>query len=239
MSKSFISFIKNARSRRAFIPKPNRWKAACFPHRSMHHVFFDKILARIGQQLTIIRMIDGFHADDFPGGVAVVLGQVAHEAEFFHARADNQDFLGGRDRGGHLVHVSRILFGAVVADDAGLLMLRRGLDHFRFRGIAGEVDDVSFGLVEPDDCVVKRHDVFLGGKGRECVPYRRQVRDSAMAAVGRAFQMSLWTNEGILCSMADGICTEAYAAEMPAGPSGDSENLMPTKLSPLAVTLLR
>lgn len=126
------------------------------------HVVFNEVLARVFKQLAIVWMIDGFNADDFVCEFSMAFGQVLHEHQFFLAWADDQNLLRWAQDRCDFIQILGAFDRAVIADDAIFFMLRGGLDDFRLSCIAREMDDMGFGLVDPDDCVVKRHNDFLG-----------------------------------------------------------------------------
>nr|GEU28585.1 hypothetical protein [Tanacetum cinerariifolium] len=126
----------------------------------VRQIRLDEVLACIVQQLDVGRMVDGFDTDDLVGDIGMALGQVAHERQLFHAGADHQNLLGVAQHGNHVVHIAVIRFGAVVAGYAAFLVLRAGLDDIGLGVVTGEMDDMGFGLVQPDNCVLERHGDF-------------------------------------------------------------------------------
>ena len=94
---------------------------------------------------------------------------VLDQFELGLAGADNQDFLGAGE-GFHDLMVVLLVFGLAAAADGAALAVQVALPawpgHHRFFNVVrADVHDVGFVVVEPDDCMVVRHD-FLSWKDK-------------------------------------------------------------------------
>jgi hypothetical protein len=90
-----------------------------------------------------------------------VLVRVLHELELRAAGAGDQDLLGAAEKLHDLAEVLRV-FGTVAGTDGATLVVQVGMLVGRVRRerldvVAREVDDVRFGVIEPDNCVVVGH----------------------------------------------------------------------------------
>lgn len=125
---------------------------------AIHLIDAQKIFARIRQQLTVGRMINGFDAENFGRYLGVMFFGMTNQFKLGRARADDEDFSGIRDSLNNSVQI--MFFSAAVtrASRAGFVMQVRvggsGLDDFACAVIGVKMNDVCFLVVDPNDCMI-------------------------------------------------------------------------------------
>jgi hypothetical protein len=130
-------------------------------HLLPHLVFGDKILARVGDDLAIGGVVNGFDADDFVDQVFVMGVDVFDQMQLGVGGADHQDLACAAERLGDVVVVLLVFRNPAdthfAAFDVQLLMRDGRQDQLFFNIFAVEVHHMGFCMVKPDDGVEVRH----------------------------------------------------------------------------------
>lgn len=129
--------------------------------RFQHSVLCHEILAGMGNQLGVARVIHGFHANNLLYKVVIVRVDMLDQFELGVSGPNNQYLRSALHRF-HDLMIVVLVFGLTAAADRTPLALqvaRRvgGLNHRFLNVIGADVDDMGFVVIKPDDGMVMRH----------------------------------------------------------------------------------